>query len=66
MNQRNRGAAGTVPTPQQVVAARGEISQSAAASLIYTTQARWSMYETGKSRMHPAAWELFLIKKSRE
>jgi len=66
MNQRNRGAAGTVPTPQQIIAARGEISQTSAASLIYTTQARWSRYENGKSRMHPAAWELFLIKRSRE
>ena len=61
-NQRQRGVLGQVPTPFQIKIARGELSQSQAASLIYTTQARWSNYENGKSRMHPAAWELFLLK----
>jgi hypothetical protein len=59
---RKRGSLGTVPSPTEIIAARGSISQSKAASLIYTTQARWSDYETGKSRIHPAAWELFLLK----
>lgn len=62
MNKRNRGTAGTVPNTTEIIEARGELSQSKAASLIYTTQARWSNYENGKSRMHPAAWELFLLK----
>ena len=62
MNKRNRGTNGVVPNTTEIIAARGDLSQSKAASLIYTTQARWSNYETGKSRMHPAAWELFLLK----
>lgn len=39
------------------------LAQSKAASLIYTTQARWSNYETGRSRMHPSYWELFNLKR---
>jgi hypothetical protein len=62
--KRNRGSLGVVPLPTEIIGARGDLSQSKAASLIYTTQARWSNYETGKSRMHPSAWELFLIKRS--
>ena len=61
--KRNRGGAGISPSPEEIIAARGPMSQSKAAGLIYTTQARWSNYETGKSRMHPGHWELFLIKK---
>jgi len=63
MNVRNRGTSGYVPTPEEIIVKRGNLSQSASASLIYTTQARWSDYEKGKNRMHPAVWELFLIKK---
>ena len=63
---RKRGSLGTVPSPTEIIAARAALSQSKAASLIYTTQARWSDYETGKSRMHPAAWELFLLKMGSE
>ena len=66
MNKRKRGGFGYVPSPPEIIAARGSMSQSKAASLIYTTQARWSNYETGKSRMHPAHWELFLRKKGEE
>ena len=60
--KRNRGSQGVVPLPTEIIDARGALSQSKAASLIYTTQARWSNYETGKSRMHPASWELFILK----
>jgi hypothetical protein len=62
MHQRSRGNEGYIPTQSEIISARGELSQSQAAHLIYTTQARWSNYENGKSRMHPASWELFLIK----
>lgn len=65
-NKRNRGGMGYVPTAQEIIEARGHLSQSKSASMIYTTQARWSNYETGKSRMHPAYWELFLRKKGEE
>ena len=63
MNKRKRGGFGYVPSPPEIITARGSMSQSKAASLIYTTQARWSNYETGKSRMHPSAWELFNLVK---
>lgn len=63
MNVRNRGTSGYVPTPNEIIINRGNLSQSTAASLIYTTQSRWSDYEKGKNRIHPAVWELFLIKK---
>lgn len=60
---RSRGASGYVPTPDEVKAARGDLTQTEAASMIHTTGVRWSNYETGDSRMHPAAWELFKIKR---
>lgn len=62
MFKRNRGGSGHTPTAEEIITARGTLSQSHAASLIYTTQARWSNYENGKNRMHPAYWELFLLK----
>lgn len=61
--RRNRGTLGYVPQPEEIISARGSLSQSFCAGLIYTTQARWSNYENGKSRIHPCAWELFLLKK---
>jgi len=65
-NKRNRGGMGYVPLAEEIIQAREHLSQSKAASMIYTTQARWSNYETGKSRMHPAHWELFLKKKGEQ
>ena len=63
MKTRNRGVDGYVPTPEEITNERGNLSQSLAAALIYTTQSRWSDYEKGKNRIHPAIWELFLIKR---
>ncbi len=60
---RKRGASGYVPDPAEIRLTRGAMLQTEAASLIYTTGVRWSDYESGKSRMHPAAWELFKIKR---
>lgn len=60
--KRGRGGSGHVPTPQEIREARGDLSQADAAALIHVTQVRWSDYETGKNRMHPASWELFIIK----
>lgn len=42
------------------------MSQADAGALIYVNQARWSDYEKGKHRMHPASWELFLIKSDKD
>lgn len=60
---RKRGASGIVPTREEVREARGTLTQVEAASMIHTTSVRWSNYENGLSRMHPAAWELFKIKR---
>ena len=62
---RNRGAAGITPTAAEVLAARGPLTQEKAAALIYTSGRRWRSYESGESRMHPAAYELFNIKKGK-
>lgn len=63
--QRSRGSkkeGAYTPTPDEIIEARGELSQTDCAKLIYTTQTRWSNYERGISRLHPAIWELFLLK----
>lgn len=60
---RSRGLGGEVPSPEQIVEARGNLSQREASALVYTGQQRWSMYESGKTRMHPGIWELFKIKR---
>jgi len=62
---RNRGAAGITPTAEEVKAARGTMTQDQAAALIYTSGRRWRSYESGESRMHPAAYELFNLKNGK-
>lgn len=56
---RRRGSAGITPTALEVKAARGSLTQDEAAALVYTSGRRWRSYESGESRMHPAAYELF-------
>lgn len=56
---RKRGSAGITPTAEEVKTARGELTEDQAAALIYTSGRRWRSYESGESRMHPSAWELF-------
>jgi putative transcriptional regulator len=53
------------PTPDQVREARKKsgLSQKNAALLIHLHGDRvWRRYESGDMQMHPAFWELFLIK----
>lgn len=38
------------------------LSQTAAAELVHTTCRVWQQWEAGDRRMHPAFWELFLLK----
>jgi hypothetical protein len=59
--QRGRGT-GYVPKPEEIKLWRGVITQSECCQMVYTRQSRWSEYENGKVRMHPAVWELFKIK----
>ena len=61
---RGRGNVGYIPTPKEVRAYRGAMTQSVAAGLICTTDRVWRKYESGESRMHPASWELLQIKRS--
>jgi DNA-binding transcriptional regulator YiaG len=51
------------PTPAEVRAARGTLTQTTAARLVHTTDRVWRQWEAGDARMHPAFFELFEIKK---
>lgn len=39
-----------------------ELTQAQAAQLVYVTPGAWQKWELGKAKMHPAMWELFLLK----
>lgn len=56
--------AGGNPPPKEIKAAREavELTQTAAASIVYCTLNTWQKWEAGHTKMHPAFWELFLIK----
>ena len=60
---RIRGPASS-PTPAQVKSARTEagLTQTEAAALIYCTLSAWQRWEQDERAMHPAMWELFLLK----
>ena len=38
------------------------LSQTAAGALVHTTCRTWQQWEAGDRRMHPAFWELFVLK----
>ena len=67
-NHPNRGgrSAASNPTPAEIRAAReaAGLSQSQAGDLIYSGLRSWQHWEAGERRMHPALWELFLLKLS--
>lgn len=52
------------PTPDQIREAReaAGLTQAASAALIYVTDRAWRRYEAGDHEMHPALFELYLIK----
>lgn len=52
------------PTPESIRAARERagLTQAQAAALVHSTLRAWQRYEAGERRMHPALWELFLLK----
>jgi len=54
------------PTPAVIKEAReiAGLTQTAAASLVYSTCRAWQQWEAGDRRMHPAMWELFRIKSA--
>lgn len=52
------------PSPERVRAARAKAghTQAQAATVVHSTVRRWREWETGDHRMHPALWELYLIR----
>lgn len=52
------------PTPAQIAAAReaAGLTQQQAGELVHTDNRTWRRWEAGDRAMHPAFWELFLIK----
>lgn len=55
------------PAPDAIRAARAAtgLTQTQAAALIYCTLRGWQDWEAGKRTMHPAFFELFLLKASK-
>ena len=49
------------PTPADIRAARGELTQSEAATLAGTGKNRWAEFESGVRRPHWALWTVFLL-----
>lgn len=52
------------PTPEQIKLTRlsADLTQKQAAAIIHVLWKTWQRYESGDREMHPAFWELFLIK----
>jgi DNA-binding transcriptional regulator YiaG len=52
------------PTTEQIKALRAQagITQEMAATILHTTRRAYQQWEAGDRKMHPAFWELFLIK----
>lgn len=51
------------PNPSIIKDARGVLTQKDAANIVYSSMGQWQRWETGVNRMHPAIFELFLIKQ---
>ena len=61
---RSAGNPASTPTPEAIKDIRVALglTQTDAARLIHQTCRNWQKWESGESRMHPAFFELFLIK----
>jgi putative transcriptional regulator len=53
------------PKPEEIIRARGSMTQTEAASLVHYSLRAWQQFEAGDRRMHPAIWELFRIKSAK-
>jgi putative transcriptional regulator len=55
------------PSPETIRAQREALglSQAAAAAIIYSAERSWQDWESGARRMHPAFWELWMMKTER-
>lgn len=54
----------TNPNPNEIKKARtaAGLTQTQAAKLVHVVLSSWQRWEAGERKMHPAYWELFLIK----
>lgn len=61
---RGRPSAASNPAPDAIKAARATagLTQTAAASLIYSTLRTWQQWEAGDRRMHPGLWWAWRVK----
>lgn len=52
------------PQPSEIITAReaSGLTQSEAAALVHSGLRTWQQWEAGDRRMHPALWELFVLK----
>ena len=58
----------TQPAPDEIRAGReaAGLTQSAAAALVHANLRSWQKWGAGERAMHPAFWELFLIKSGQQ
>ncbi|WP_294261729.1 helix-turn-helix domain-containing protein, partial [Propionivibrio sp.] len=63
-NRSRGGSPSRNPDPAEIKAAReaAGLSATEAATLLHTSYRAWKQWEDGDRRMHPAFWELFLLK----
>ena len=63
-NRSSTPTAASTPTPAQIRQAReaAGLTQTAAGQLVHSTCRVWQQWEAGDRRMHPAFFELFVIK----
>ena len=63
-NRSRDGLPSRNPAPSEIKAAReaAGLSATEAAALLHTSYRAWKQWEDGDRRMHPAFWELFLLK----
>lgn len=63
-NRKRSGKPGETPTPDLIRFTRETrgLTQKDASIIVHTNERSWQKWELGERRMHPAFWELFLIK----
>lgn len=56
------------PSPDEVKNARNSVglSQQEAGALVYVGTRTWQKWEYGERKMHPAFWELFILKTAHQ
>lgn len=58
MNHPNRhpGHRAANPTPEEVIALRGKLTQVEAGKMCFVSQPTWANWEAGDRRVHPLMW----------